>query len=191
MATARPKQAAATPSRCFIGSGLYPISCAQAIIGAAAKSAARGEWMIHGRIGVALCASVRKAAEKAHDPVSESCLSVAIITTVTLIAVPALTKTRDDYQLNSVANDVATKMQSARIRAISGNHDCRLSVTSTTSYAVECFDTLSWIAVEPIALPQGFTITENTPPVFHRLGSVVPTATIIRATVRDARRKSS
>jgi type II secretory pathway pseudopilin PulG len=107
----------------------------------------------------------------------ESCLSVAIITTVTLIAVPALTKTRDDYQLNSVANDVATKMQSARIHAISGNYDCRLRLTSNTAYAVEC-NNPTWVLVEPVVLPRGFTVTSSGPPEFHRLGSVVPTATV-------------
>ena len=113
----------------------------------------------------------------------ESCLSVAIMTTVTVIAVPSLLESRDDYTLNSAARDVATRMQSARIRAISGNHDCRLRVTSPTAYAVECYDP-TWIVVEPIALPGRMTIAANTAPVFHRLGSVVPTATV---TVSDSK----
>jgi len=107
----------------------------------------------------------------------ESCLSLAIMTSVVIIAVPALLQSRDDYDLNSAARDVATKMQSARIRAISGSHDCRLNVTSSAAYDIECFDAV-WNVVEPVVMPKGVTIAENTRPTFHRLGSVVPTATI-------------
>ncbi len=107
----------------------------------------------------------------------ETCISVAIISTVTLIAVPALNQTRDDYLLKSVAADVATRMHTARIRAIGRNIDCRLRVTSTVTYAVECQDPV-WVLVEPVVLPPGFTISANARPEFHRLGNVSPTGTV-------------
>src|SRR5262245_26088577 len=99
----------------------------------------------------------------------ETCVSVAVISTVTLISVPALNQTRDDYVLKSAAADVATRMHAARIRAISRNIDCRLRITSTVSYVVECQDP-AWMLVESVTVPNGFTISANARPEFHRLG---------------------
>ena len=107
----------------------------------------------------------------------EICMSVAIIAIVTMIAVPALNQSRDDYALKSVAADVATRLHTARIRAISRNVDCRLRVTSTVTYAVECQDP-AWVLVESVVLPRDFTISANARPEFHRLGNVAPTATV-------------
>jgi type II secretory pathway pseudopilin PulG len=107
----------------------------------------------------------------------ETCVAIAIILAVTLVAVPSLLQSRDDYIVQSAANDVAPKMHSARIRAISRNIDCRLRVISPETYAVECMDPV-WVVTETIALPRGMTIAQNAPPEFHRPGNVVPTATI-------------
>src|SRR5438128_3167048 len=107
----------------------------------------------------------------------ESCVSIAIISAVAVLAVPPLLQTRDDYILKLVAADVATRMHSARSRASSRNVHCRLRVTSTVTYAVECQDPV-WALVEPVVLPRGFTIAANARPEFHRLGTVAPTATV-------------
>jgi len=107
----------------------------------------------------------------------ETCVSIAIISVVTLFAVPSLLQSRDDYVVQSAANDVASKLHSARIRAISRNIDCRLRVISSVSYAIECMDPV-WMVTETIALPKGMTIVQNAKPEFHRLGTVAPTATI-------------
>src|SRR5262249_13497796 len=107
----------------------------------------------------------------------EACISVALISLVTMIAVPALNQTRDDYVLKSVAADVATRLHTARIRATSRNVDCRLRVTSTATYAVECQDP-AWVLVESAVLPRDFAISANARPEFHRLGNVAPTATV-------------
>jgi type II secretory pathway pseudopilin PulG len=110
----------------------------------------------------------------------ETCMSVVIVSTVTAVAVPSLIQTRDDYLLKSAAMDVATRMHSARIRAISRNIDCRLRVTSEVTYVVECQSPPSplWLIAEPVVLPRGFTISANARPEFHRLGNVAPTATL-------------
>jgi Type II transport protein GspH len=107
----------------------------------------------------------------------ESCVSIGIISVITVASIPGLLQTREDYLLRSAAGDVATRMHSARIRAISRNVDCRLRVTSPVTYVVECQDP-AWLLVESIVLPSGLTITANARPEFHRLGNVSPTATI-------------
>ena len=107
----------------------------------------------------------------------EACVSVAIISTVAMIAVPALNQSRDDYVLKSAAADVVTHMHTARIRAISRNVDCRFRVTSAVTYVIECEDP-AWETLESVAVPQGFTIAANARPEFHRLGNVSPTATV-------------
>src|SRR4051812_10463280 len=103
----------------------------------------------------------------------ESCVSVAIISTVTLIAVPNLLQTREDYVLKAAAGDVATRMHAARIRAISRNVDCRFRVTTPVSYLIECQDPV-WVLAETIVLPRGVTLAANARPEFHRLGNVSP-----------------
>ena len=118
----------------------------------------------------------------------ESCIAIVIIAVVTLFAIPSLLQSRDDYVVQSAANDVASKMHSARIRAISRNVDCRLRVISAAAYAIECLDPI-WVVTETVALPRGMTIVQNTPPEFHRLGNVVPTATITVSNAKGRQKK--
>ena len=108
----------------------------------------------------------------------ESCASVALISTSVMLAAPSLIKARENYQLDAVARQVAGKMQSTRIKAISGYRDYRVRVTSTTSYAIECEDP-AWRADEIVALPKGFRITSTATPQFHLRGNVAPTATLV------------
>src|SRR5438876_6586948 len=100
----------------------------------------------------------------------ETGISIAIISTAVVIAVPSLLQTRDDYVIKSTAKDVASRMHSARIRAISRNIKCRIRVTSDVTYAVECEDP-GWTVSETVALPRGMTIVQNARPEFHRLGN--------------------
>ena len=108
---------------------------------------------------------------------TESCLAVAIISTVTVIAVPSLIEVRKTYVLNAAARQVAGKMHAARIRAISENRDCRLRPASAVSYLLECEDS-GWTVVEDVPMPHGIQITMNAFPEFHRRGNVSPMATI-------------
>lgn len=116
----------------------------------------------------------------------ESCLAVAIIAVVTMIAVPKLIRARENYELAATARQVASRMQSARIKAVSGNRDCRLRVTTVASYTVECKETV-WIMEDNIVLPRGLKLTANASPVFHKRGTVSPAATI---TVSDSHSRS-
>jgi Tfp pilus assembly protein FimT len=118
----------------------------------------------------------------------ETCVTIAVISVVTLFAVPSLLQSRDDYVVQSAANDVASKLHAARIRAISRNIDCRLRVISSAKYAIECNDPV-WVVTDTIALPHGMTITQNAAPQFHRLGNVVPTATITVSNAKGRQKK--
>jgi hypothetical protein len=97
-------------------------------------------------------------------------------------------ETRDHYVLTSAARDVATKMHSTRIRAISQSHDCRLRVTSTVTYAIDCQDP-TWILAEAIVMPHGITVAANARPDFHPLGNVSPTATFTLTNRKGHQRK--
>jgi len=116
----------------------------------------------------------------------ESCAAIGIISTVVLFAAPSLIKARENYELDAVARQVAGKMQSTRIKAISRNRDCRMRVISQTSYVIECQET-SWETAEVVTLPRTFRITSTASPEFHGRGNVAPTATL---TVWDRRGKS-
>jgi hypothetical protein len=116
----------------------------------------------------------------------ESCLTVALISTATMIAVPSLIRARESYELEATARQVAGKMQLTRIKAVSRNRDCRIRVNSEVSYIIECEDPL-WRPDETVILPRGFRITANASPQFHRRGNASPAATI---SVWDSRGRS-
>lgn len=118
----------------------------------------------------------------------ETFMSVAILLVASLVAVPSLLESRDNYVVQSAANDVASKMHAARIRAISRNIDCRLRVVSSRTYDIECMDPV-WTVTETIVLPQGMTIVQNAQPRFHRLGNVVPAATITVSNAKGRQKK--
>ena len=107
----------------------------------------------------------------------ESCVTVAIISVTALVAVPSLDRARENYELDATARQVAGNLQSARIKALSRNRDCRVRVTSVVSYVIECEDP-SWKPDETVVLPRGFRIAANASPQFHRRGNASPSATI-------------
>jgi Type II transport protein GspH len=108
----------------------------------------------------------------------ESCATIVIVSTFVVFTAPSLIRARENYQLESVARQVAGKMQWTRIKAISRNNDCRIRVTSQTTYAIECQNP-DWLLEETIALPRSFRITANATPEFHSRGNVAPAATFI------------
>jgi Tfp pilus assembly protein FimT len=116
----------------------------------------------------------------------ESCVAVAIISTAAMVAVPSLVRAREIYELEATARQVAGKMQSTRILAVSRNRDCRVRVTTDVSFLIECEDSF-WLTEESVVLPRGFRITANASPRFHRHGNASPTATI---SVWDSRSRS-
>jgi len=109
--------------------------------------------------------------------VTETLITVCVLLISMAIAIPSLFRARESYELQSAARMVESRMQSARIHAVTRNRDCRINLTSPTSYAVECQGS-SWETIESVALPRGLTVTGNAKPEFHQRGTVAPTATI-------------
>src|SRR5262247_3769723 len=108
---------------------------------------------------------------------TESCIVLVIASSCMIVATPSLIRARDAYILKAAARDVASKLYLARISAITRNRDCRIRVTSSTSYTVECQES-TWQSIDSATLPRGITITANARPEFHRRGNVSPAATI-------------
>jgi type II secretory pathway pseudopilin PulG len=113
---------------------------------------------------------------------TETCIAIAIMAITSAIATPSLLRARESYALQSAARMVESRMQSARISAVTRSRDCRINVTSPTSYAVECQGT-TWEAIQTITLPEHLTISANARPEFHSRGNVAPAATL---TLRDS-----
>src|SRR5260370_2539567 len=107
----------------------------------------------------------------------ETCAGLAIVSGIVFFAAPSLIRVRDNYQLDQTTRQVAGQMQWTRIKAISRDRDCRLRVTSTASYVIECKES-AWVADETGTLPVGFQITASATPQFHKRGNASPAATI-------------
>src|SRR6059058_4323833 len=99
----------------------------------------------------------------------ESCAGIAIVSSVVLLAAPSLIRARENYQLDVIARQVAGDMQWTRIKAISRSRDCRLRVSSDTSYIIECQDP-AWQSDKSVSLPHGFHVAASAWPEFHKRG---------------------
>ena len=108
---------------------------------------------------------------------TEVLIAVTILLMSMAIATPSLLQERETYELLSAARMVESRMQSARIHAVTRNRDCRVNVTSPSTYQVECQGS-SWETVETVSLPHGLTASASARPEFHERGNVAPTATI-------------
>ncbi len=108
---------------------------------------------------------------------TEALIAVTILLTSMAIAIPSLLQARETWELQSAARMVESRMQSARIHAVTRNRDCRINLISSSTYAVEC-QRSSWDNIETVSLPRGMTVSANARPEFHERGNVAPTATI-------------
>src|SRR6185295_17444877 len=98
---------------------------------------------------------------------TESLIAVAIMAITMAISTPSLLRARETYELQAAARMVESRMQSARILAVTRNRDCRINVTSPVTYVVECQGT-AWQTIETITLPRGITVTASARPEFHQ-----------------------
>ena len=122
---------------------------------------------------------------------TESCIAALVITAATATALPSMNRARQTYMLRSAAYDVAARLHFTRISAISRSCDCRMAVTSATTYVIECDrpDEGSWQTIEKLTVPRGITVEANARPEFHRRGNVSPAATLtLRNSVGAIRR---
>ena len=108
---------------------------------------------------------------------TEVLTAVTILLTSMAIAIPLLLQTRESYELQSAARMVESRMQSARIHAVTRNRDCRINVISPSTYLVECQGS-NWETVETVSLPHGLMASASARPEFHQRGNVAPTGTI-------------
>jgi len=108
---------------------------------------------------------------------TESCVAAAVASTLMAIAAPSLVRAKETYTLSAAAHEVAAKMHATRITAIVRNQDCRLTVTSASSYVMECQSGSLWQVVERVAVSGDIAVTANARPEFHRRGNVSPTGT--------------
>ena len=102
---------------------------------------------------------------------------VAVIAVLATMTAPALQRAWQSYGLTAAAAEVRTALHRTRIRAVMGNQDCRVRVTSAATYLIEC-ETPDWTPIAFYRLGKGFTITANNRPEFHPMGNVAPMATI-------------
>jgi Tfp pilus assembly protein FimT len=109
----------------------------------------------------------------------ETPIGVAVISSLTMIAVPSMMNARENYILNATAHHVAARLRLTRIKAITRNQDCRARITSPVSFAVDCLAGSSWLPDETMVVSRGFTLSANAVPRFHRRGNVSPAATIM------------
>ena len=108
---------------------------------------------------------------------TETCIALVIAGTTMAVSTPSLLQSRETYLLNAAARDVRTQLYAARAHAIAENRDCRIRLSSTTSYVLECGNT-PWDLIERVDMAHGITVTANARPEFHPRGAVAPTATI-------------
>ena len=108
---------------------------------------------------------------------TEVLIAVTILLMSMAIATPSLLQERENYELLSAARMVESRMQSARINAVTRNRDCRITLTSPSTYVVECQGS-TWETIETVTTPRGITAAASARPEFHERGNVAPTATI-------------
>lgn len=118
----------------------------------------------------------------------ETCLVVAIVVTLTAIALPQMIEARQTFGLLAVAGQVRSELHRTRSLAIVRNQDCRLRVTSPVTYLIEC-QTPQWMSISFHQLDTGFTIAANNRPEFHPLGNAGPMGTITIWNERGANRR--
>jgi len=88
-----------------------------------------------------------------------------------------LIRAQDNYKLDLATRQVAGNTQWTRVKAISRSRDCRVRVTSTTTYLVECLDPV-WTTDQAYTMPRGFQILSTASPQFHKRGNAAPSATL-------------
>ena len=118
----------------------------------------------------------------------EASLLAAVIGILSLIAIPPIRQAQQSLQLHGMAHQVRTDLHHARILAIVRNQDCRLRVTSPSTYLVEC-QTPAWLPIRFHQVENGYSVRANNRPEFHPLGNVGPMATITLANMRGQEKR--
>ena len=107
----------------------------------------------------------------------ETLIAVLVIGFLTLAAVPPIRRAQQNIQFSSIVHRIRSELHRTRILAIVRNQDCRLRVTSPTSYVVEC-EAPDWVTLSTHEVPIDFGVSANNAPEFHPRGNVGPMGTI-------------
>lgn len=107
----------------------------------------------------------------------ESLIAVLLIGIASLTAIPPILEATENLRFGLFTSHVRSELHRVRILSISRNEDCRLRVTSRTSYVIEC-QSPDWTTLESRIVPLGIQVSANNAPEFHPLGNVGPMATI-------------
>lgn len=112
----------------------------------------------------------------------ELLLTIAVMGTLMVLAIPSLTRWLSATGLNSVAREVAAELQLARIKAISQNTNFRIRFDpARDTYQIEKYIAGRWESVDaPKTLPRGIRLVRTSvDPVFQPTGTVQAGTTII------------
>ena len=107
----------------------------------------------------------------------ELCVVAAIVAILLVVAIPPFFRAQEAYRLSAAADEVRSELHRARILSIVRDEDCRLRVTSPSSYLIEC-QTPEWVEIRSRRMPRDFVVSANNEPEFHPLGNVGPMATV-------------
>jgi Tfp pilus assembly protein FimT len=107
----------------------------------------------------------------------ETCVVVAVIGVLSMISVPSFVRAQQDFVLLSAAYEIRSELHRARILSRTRNQDCRLRVTSPSTYILEC-QTPTWVQIRLVYLQEGVSISANNRLEFHPLGNIAPMASI-------------
>lgn len=106
--------------------------------------------------------------------VVELMLGFLVVAIVSVLAMPSLMRADQTYKLVGAANDVQSRLQYARIQAVSRNVDHRIRVASSASYVLERRSGGSWVLGETYAMTNGFSISASGTAEFHSRGNANP-----------------
>lgn len=107
----------------------------------------------------------------------EVLVAALVVALLALVAIPPIREAQRNLQFDAVASRIRSELHRIRILSIVRNADCRLRVTTPTSYIVEC-EAPEWVGLGFNEVPRGFEISANNEPEFHPRGNVGPMATI-------------
>lgn len=106
--------------------------------------------------------------------VLELTVGFLVVAIISVFAMPSLVRADQTYKLVAAANDVQTRLQYARIQAVSRNADHRIRVVSSASYVLERRSGGSWVLTETYAMNNGFSISASGTAEFHSRGNANP-----------------
>ena len=96
---------------------------------------------------------------------------------LTLIALPTLSKSQQIYRLSAATTTIQSRLNYARIQAISQNTDCRIRVVNSSSYVLERWVSGSWQVAQTYNMASDVSVSASGTAEFHPRGNANAAAT--------------